>query len=159
MPQTATGSTRLDQRPQAEEGWPRVARPVLAFAEAINRGDVDAAVQQLTPDALHHGRVSNYRPDGVRVLFGMLREVFPDLFFEAREVRVQGSRVVTRFAATGTHTGSFLGKEPTMEAVAWESIDIAEVDAEAGLIRARHWDLWSDPDLWERIGFVPAVMC
>ncbi|MEX2627017.1 MAG: ester cyclase [Ilumatobacteraceae bacterium] len=159
MSQTATGPRRLDQRPQAEDGHPRAARPVLAFAEAINRGDLDAAVQQLAPEALHHGRVSNYRPDGVRVLFGMLREVFPDLFFEARDVRVRGSRVVTRFAATGTHTGSFLGKAPTMEAVAWESIDIAEVDAGTGLILERHWDLWSDPDLWKRIGFVPAVMC
>ncbi|HEX2028063.1 MAG TPA: ester cyclase [Nitriliruptorales bacterium] len=158
MSETITGSTMLDQRPQAE-AQSRVVRPVLAFLEAINRGDIDEAVRHLAPDALHHGRVSNYRPEGVRVLFGMLREAFPDLFFEARDVRVQGNRVVSHFAATGTHTGSFLGKEPTMEAVAWESIDIAEVDPETELIVQRHWDLWGDPDLWKRIGFVPAVMC
>lgn len=158
MPETTTAATMLDQRPPGDAP-PRAARPVLAFAEAINRGDIDGAVGHLAPDALHHGRVSNYRPGGVRVLFGMLLEVFPDLFFEARDVRVEGNRVVTRFAATGTHTGSFLGREPTMEAIAWESIDIAEVDPEAGLILERHWDLWSDPDLWKRIGFVPAVMC
>lgn len=159
MSDTTTRSTSLDQRPQAEQAQLGVVRPVLAFAEAINRGDIDEAVRQLSPDALHRGRVSNYRPEGVRLLFGMLREVFPDLFFEARDVHVQGNRVVTRFAATGTHTGRFLGKEPTMEAVAWESIDIAEVDPDSGLILGRRWDLWSDPGLWKRIGFVPAVMC
>jgi predicted ester cyclase len=142
---------------QAQE--PGAARPVLAFVEAINCGDIDEAVRHLAPGALHHGRVSSYRPAGVHTLFGMLREVFPDLHLDVRETSTSGNRVRSRVAATGTHTGSFLGKEPTMQPVAWESVDFAEVDEDRGLILGRHWDLWSDPALWRKIGFVPAVMC
>lgn len=136
-----------------------VARPVIEFAEALNRGDVDAAVEQLAPDALHHGRVSNYRPEGVRVLFGMLRGVFPDLRLDIRDLEVEGNRVVSRVVATGTHTGSFLGKPATGRPVVWESVDIAEIDTERGLIAGRVWNLWSDETLWRDIGFVPALMC
>lgn len=142
-----------------------VARAVHEFAAAINRGDVDAAVAQLAPDALHHGRVSNYRPEGVRVLFTMLLEVFPDLRLDIHNVKVDGNRVVSRIAATGTHAGSFLGKPATGEPMAWQSVDIAEVETEFkagashGRIVKRFWDVWGDPELWKKIGFIPAVMC
>jgi predicted ester cyclase len=138
-----------------------ITRPVVEFLEAINRGDVDAAVERLAPDALHHGRISNYHPEGVRVLFGLLRTVFPDVRFDIREMRIDGNRVITRIVATGTHTGSYLGKPPTGRPVVWESIDISEVDdsGPAPRIIRRHWDLWGDPALWEEIGFTPAMMC
>jgi predicted ester cyclase len=140
-------------------------RPVRAFFDAINRGDIDAAVEQLAPDALHFGRISNYRPEGVRVLFGMLRTVFPDLRLDVREQSVDGNRVTSRIVATGTHTGSFLGHEPTGRPVAWQSVDVAEVgeldgaDASIWKILKRFWDLWGDPSLWREIGFIPAVNC
>lgn len=140
-------------------------RAVLAFAAAINRGDVDGAVAQLTHDALHVGRVSNYRPEGVRLLFELLLEVLPDLRLDVRAVKVDGSRVVSRVVATGTHTGSFLGKPATGNPMAWESLDIAEIDTEVddelgyGLIVKRVWDVWGDPELWKQIGFIPAAMC
>jgi predicted ester cyclase len=142
-----------------------LAQPVLDFVAAINDGDLDAAIDQLDPGALHHGRVSSYRPDGVRVLFSMLRQVFPDLRLDIREMKVDGNRVVSRIAATATHTGSFLGKPPTGKPVAWESVDIAEVesepqpDADHTRIVSRIWNIWSDSTLWEEIGFKPALMC
>jgi predicted ester cyclase len=142
-----------------------VARPVIEFVAAVNRGHLDAAVDQLAPDALHYGRVSNYRPDGVRVLFNMLRTVFPDLRLDIRDMRVEGNRVITRIVATGTHTGSFLGKKPTGQPMTWESVDIAETDYpdadETGFrrIMKRFWDIWNDPNLWKKIGFIPAINC
>jgi predicted ester cyclase len=141
------------------------ASPVIAFVDAVNRGDIDAAVEQLAPDALHYGRISNYRPEGVRVLFGMLRTVFPDLRLDIQEQKVEGNRVVSRIVGTGTHTGSFLGKPATGKPVAWQSIDIAEVgeldgaDTSYYKILKRFWDLWGDPSLWREIGFIPAIMC
>jgi steroid delta-isomerase-like uncharacterized protein len=135
-----------------------VARPVNAFFEAVNAGDIDAGVAALAPGSLHHGKVSNYRPEGVGVLFTMLREVFPDLRLDVREQRVDGRRVVSRVVATGTHTGTFLGRPASGRPVAWQSIDIAEVDAE-GRIARRFWDVWSDATLWKEIGFTPALMC
>jgi predicted ester cyclase len=135
-----------------------VAEPVNAFFDAINAGDTAAALALLDPSCLHHGRVSNYRPEGVRVLFGMLRSVFPDLELDVREQRVEGRRVVSRIVATATHTGSFLGKPPTGRPLVWQSVDIAEVGDE-GTIVNRFWDIWGDPTLWREIGFTPALMC
>jgi predicted ester cyclase len=135
-----------------------VAQPVNAFFEAINDGDTAAAVELLDPGCLHHGRVSNYRPEGVRVLFDMLRDVFPDLQLAVREQRVEGRHVVSRIVATATHTGSFLGKPPTGRPLAWQSVDIAEV-GDSGTIENRFWDIWGDPTLWREIGFTPALMC
>jgi predicted ester cyclase len=151
----------------------KLTRPVNAFVDAVNRRDLDAAIDQLAADALHYGRVSNYRPDGVRLLFNVLLTVFPDLRLDVLEQRVDGQRVTSRIIATGTHTGSFLGKPATGKPVAWQSIDVAEIgkvdvaemdkfhgaDTSNWKILKRFWDLWSDPSLWRDIGFIPAVMC
>jgi predicted ester cyclase len=165
--ETSTARSALSTRDVA------VARPIAEFVRAINMGDVDLAVAQLAPDALHHGTVSNYTPEGVRVLFTMLREVFPDLHLDVRQQQVQGNRVLSRIVATGTHTGSYLGKPATGQPVAWESVDIAEVEAHGSVevdnggelesdyyrVLKRFWDLWSDPELFKRIGFIPGIMC
>lgn len=139
----------------------RTAHAVHAFVAAVNRGDLDDAIGQLAPGALHHGRVSNYRPEGVRLLFSMLRDVFPDLQMTIGDQQIDGHRVISRIVATGTHTGSFLGKPATGEPMVWQSVDIAEIetDAACGRIVKRYWDVWGDPALWTKIGFIPAAMC
>jgi predicted ester cyclase len=158
MPETLpthTTTTATQQLPDA----------VLEFTAAINRGDVDGAVAQLAPGALHVGRVSSYRADGVKLLFEMLLQVFPDLQLDVRAVKVDGNRVVSRVVASGTHTGSFLGKPATGEPMVWQSLDIAEIDPDVdeelghGRILGRVWDVWGDPELWRKIGFIPAAMC
>jgi predicted ester cyclase len=144
---------------------PTTTRAVHEFAAAINRGDLDSAVEQLTPDALHVGRVSNYRREGVRLLFDLLLDVLPDLQLDVRSTKIDGNRVISRIVATGTHTGSFLGKPATGNPMVWESIDIAEIESEPvaelgyGRISGRVWDVWGDPELWRQIGFIPAAMC
>lgn len=169
---TATAGAHGVPAPGTREAL--VARPVIEFLDAVNRGDLDGAVAQLAPGALHHGRISNYLPEGVRVLFGMVRAVFPDLRLDIAEMQVTGNRVVTRVVGTGTHAGSYLGKAPTGRLVVWESVDIADIEVrnaaevetefvtDAGpwsKILKRYWDLWNDPDLWKDIGFTPAIMC
>lgn len=158
MSQLLTQSRTDEARQPARTARDDLARPVEQFVAAINAGDTDGAVALLAPDSLHHGRVSNYRPDGVRVLFEMLRTVLPDLQLDIRELKVEGERVVSRIVGTGTHTGSFLGKPPTGQPLAWESVDIAEIGPD-GLIVGRWWDIWGDPSLWRQIGFTPALMC
>lgn len=150
---------------EVDEDVRAMIRPVLAFADAINRGDVDAAVAELAPTAVHYGRISNYQPDGVQVLFTMLRTVLPDLRLDIREMTVSGTRITSHIVATGTHTGSFLGKPATGRSLTWNSVDLAEVgeldgaDASYWKLLRRFWDLWADPELWKEVGFTPAIMC
>jgi predicted ester cyclase len=133
-----------------------VARPVVEFVRAINAGDLDTAIARLAPDAVHRTRVSDYTPDGVRQLFGMLRRVFPDLTLVIDAQDVRGTRVTSRITATGTHRGSCLGRPATGERVAWTTVDTADVEAHASgrWVSARTWNLWNDPALYGPIGFV-----
>jgi predicted ester cyclase len=168
LTKTHPGETALTSKATDVE----LVQPVVEFVAAINRGDLDAAVALLTPDHLHHGRVSNYRPEGVKVLFTLLRSVLPDLRLDIREMKVEGNQVISRIVGTGVHTGSYLGKKPTGRPVAWQSVDIAEITstgiseiASTGVrendwrISKRFWDVFNDPSLWKEIGFIPAIMC
>jgi len=141
---------------------PDVARPVVEFVDAINRGDVNAAIAQLSPCHVHCGGRSYHYAQGVRALFGVLRGVLPDLRLDIIEQRVEGNRVTSRIVATGVHTGSYLGQEPTGRPVVWQSVDVAEVgqgswDGQLRIVR-RDWDIFSDRSLWTEIGFVPALL-
>jgi predicted ester cyclase len=156
-------------KPAPAPGDVAVARPVVEFMRAVNAGDLDAAVAQLAPNAVHHARVSDYTPEGVRMLFGMLRRVFPDLYLDICEQDVQGNRVISRITASGTHRGSYLGRPATGERVVWKSVDIADVGASADgrgddtgesdhrRVLTRYWDLWNAPELYKPIGFIPAA--
>ncbi|GAB2967569.1 ester cyclase [Actinosynnema sp. NPDC050801] len=132
------------------------------FIRAVNDRDLDAAVDLLAADAVHRGRISNYRPEGVKVLLNLLIGVLPDLRLDVVDMRVEGDRAVTRVVGTGTHTGSYLGKRPSGRPIAWESVDIARVgvrDDGSVAILDRYWDIYSDVRVWQEIGFIPAIMC
>lgn len=111
-----------------------VVRPVVEFVRAVNDGDLDTAVAQLAPGAVHRARACDYTPDRVRMVFTMLRQVFPDLHLEIRKQEVRGNRVVSHVTATGSHLGSYLGRPPTGETVVWQSVDVAEVGPDHGRV-------------------------
>lgn len=137
-------------------------RPVDGFVAAVNAGDMDAAIAYLADDAVHHGRISNYRPEGVKVLFNLLRGVLPDLRLDIRDLRIEGNRVISRVVGSGTHTGSYLGKAATGRPIVWETVDIATIatgDNGSSRIVERYWDVFADPYAWNEIGFIPAIMC
>ena len=142
-----------------------LTEPVRAFIDAVNAGDMTAAVDQLSADAVHHGQIASYRPEGVKVLFNMLRAVLPDMRMEIREIRVDGDRVTTKVVGTGSHTGAFLGRAPSGRPIVWQMVDIATVrsdPAQAGgrpVITERYWDVFADPYAWQEIGVIPAIMC
>lgn len=52
-------------------------------------------------------------PTGLLQFAGGYRAAFPDLLFTADDVVAAGDRVVVRWTATGTNTGSLMGMPPT----------------------------------------------
>lgn len=145
-------------RPNAEDA---ARGAVVGFIDAVNAGDLDHAMRFLTEDSVQHGRIADYHPAGVKVVFTLLRNVLPDLHLELRDQRVDGDRVISRIVGTGTHTGSYLGRQATNRPIVWESVDIARVVTvgTSTVIAERFWDVYSDARAWQEIGFIPGIMC
>jgi len=88
--------------------------------DALNRGDITAAVEISAEDCLNHGR-----PAGRQRVEAVLRDIyttFPDQKFEILDAIGVGDDVVVRVIASGTHSGVsrlpvngalLMGVEPT----------------------------------------------
>ena len=80
-----------------------------ALIEGVWSGDLDAAKE-------HPG----YWP-GLHT-FDYVRSAFPDLQAVIKQQVVEGDSVVTHVELTGTHSGRFLGAEPTGQQGTWSVV-------------------------------------
>jgi predicted ester cyclase len=62
--------------------------------------------------------------DELRGAFERLRATFPDLHVVLDQVLAEGDLVAARWTATGTHSGTLAGIEPTGAHVRWGGTDI-----------------------------------
>lgn len=91
----------------------------------FNRGDLSAADELITADAVDH-----CEPAGTdcrqhfRQVAMMLRSAFPDLHMEIVDVVAEGESVAVRMTMTGTHEGPFMGIPPTGRRFAVEQMRI-----------------------------------
>ena len=104
---------KLLVRRVVEEVWNRGNYAVVDELAAS-----DIVVHASTPDDDIHGR------EGVKQFYAALRAAFPDLHFAVQDQIAEGDRVVTRWLARGTHTGTFQGMPPTGKQVQMGGIDI-----------------------------------
>jgi predicted ester cyclase len=84
----------------------------------------------------------------------MFRAAFPDLAYVAEEGLAEGDLVATRFSATGTHRGTFLGVAPTGRRVAYSGIDINRV--QGGRI-VESWVHYDALGLLQQLGIVEPI--
>ena len=95
---------------------PDNAAVVRQFVEEIlNRGDFDSAGRFMWEDVVQHVPFQGQSPGlaGFQEMMRDSRLAFPDIRWSVEEQVADGDRVVTRFMWTGTHSGPFLGVEPT----------------------------------------------
>lgn len=82
---------------------------VRAWVDAMNRGDVEAAMAMLTADATIVGPAPEpLTRDEFAAIHYALSRAIPDWNFHARDYRERGEDVLVRFEITGTHTGDLL---------------------------------------------------
>lgn len=126
-----------------------------AVDEVWNRGNYAALAEIVANDFVVHmptpaddirGR------DGVTHFFVALREAFPDLRFTVEDQIADGDRVVTRWTASGTHTGAFQGIPPTGTQVRLTGIDIDRI-ADGKVLEC--WTSGDDLGLLRQLGMVP----
>ncbi|HET8772843.1 MAG TPA: ester cyclase [Thermoanaerobaculia bacterium] len=97
--------------------------------EAQCRGNLEVVDELLAEDFVDHSPFPGLPPtrDGVKMLFGYLRSVFPDLQVNIHEQIADDEKVVTRKTFAGTHQAEFMGAPPSGRPVSFEVIDILTV--------------------------------
>lgn len=125
-----------------------------ALDEVYNRGNLDAVQELVTEDFVVHSASQDiHGPDGMRQFVASLREAFPDLRVMIDDQVAEGDRVVTRWTATGTHTGAFHGIPPTGRRGTMTGIDIDR------LVDGKAVECWTNADylgLLQQLGAIPA---
>ncbi len=115
---------------------------VRKFYESYNERDLDTTYERyVSHELINHAFGGAYDRDGWLAADQGLLAAFTDLRVEVLDQIVQGDRVATRFAMTGTQTGEFYGVAPsgakaTLTGTAFDRI------ADQKII-----EHWSDSDL------------
>lgn len=134
-----------------------IGRRVLL--EMWGAGDLSVADELYAPDYVDHvgrgpeaGRVVG--AEGIKQAVRLFRAAFPGLKYVVEEQIAERDLVWSRFSATGTHLGSFLGMAPTGKTVAYTGMDLNRIG------RGRIVELWVNYDalaLLQQVGLVPPV--
>jgi len=72
----------------------------------------------------------------------MLQASFPDLEMKVDDLIAEGSKVVCRWSARGTHRGPFLGIPPTNLRVSWSGTTIESLENGRIVDSKTSWDLF-----------------
>ena len=90
--------------------------------------------------------------DGYRQAMQMYITAFPDLHFNIDQLLSSGDHVVSRYTATGTHSGDLMGIPPTKRRAETHGCTVAEV--RNGKV-VRTWVYWDTGHLLRQLGVMP----
>jgi len=128
-----------------------IMEPVRNFYEVYNRHDLNLWNQTMAEDYVGNvnGQVVPNRDTGVGFVQALIK-AFPDIHYSIEDQLVgqEGDRVVTRWKATGTHTGDLFGMPPTNKHVNMIGITIFQI--KNGKI-AKLWDVWDQAGLMAQL--------
>jgi len=120
---------------------------------AWNVHDPDAVAAIFAPDAEAYD-VGVPEPlrgrEAIRQRAADLLAAFPDFHLERLELLVDGNANADRWSATGTHTGPFMGMEPTGNRIDVRGASFSTFD-DAGLV-TRDVHFWDVPTLLAQLG-------
>ncbi len=88
---------------------------------------------------------------GALNFIGDLKSAFPDLRLEIADIFSADEKVVVRFAASGTHLGTYLGHEPTGKRIKVHNINIYRFDG--GRV-VETWQLTDGVGLLRQLGIM-----
>lgn len=89
--------------------------------------------------------------EGVIEAILRIRNAFPDWHEQIEDIVVDQGKIVTRYTSTGTHTGHFIGLEPTGRTVKIDEISIYHLYG--GLV-VEQWCLTDDLSLAQQLGLL-----
>lgn len=123
--------------------------------DAVNRGNVDALDELISPDVVTHGDAliptvsgRNTLKNGIKALLA----AFPNVQFTVERIFAEADKVVVHVRANGTHTGAWLGAAPTNREMVWTASAIARfVDGKL----VENWIIQDELGIMQQLGLVP----
>lgn len=124
--------------------------------EVQNKGNISAVDEFLADDFVNHSVPPGLPPDreGVKQLFTMFRNAFPDFHAVIHDQVAEGDEVVTRKTFYGTHQGELFGIAPTGKEMAIDLIEILRVSGDGKI--TDHWNVVDQLGLMQQLGAVAA---
>lgn len=103
---------------------------VTQYWEEVWWGDQGTIAEIVSPDEVHHWGIGGDTTgiDAFNERWALFFEAFPDLEFTVDQVIVDDNLAATRWTATGTHRGEWLGIAPTDREVSWQGINIFRIE-------------------------------
>jgi steroid delta-isomerase-like uncharacterized protein len=120
--------------------------------EAINRGDYPALDHIIADDYIEHETLPpRLSPDreGIKEYVRQLREAFPDIQYDIKDIAAEHDKVWLRVVMTGTQREEYEGIPATGRAVCIEQIDIYRF---AWHKITEHWRIYNQLSMLQQLG-------
>ncbi len=126
------------------------------WSEVWTAGGEAASTDILAPDELHHWGVGGdtVGPDAFNERLGRFLTAFPDFAIRVDQLVAEGDHVVSRWTATATQEGEWLGIQPSGAAVEYTGMNVFRIAC------GRIAEAWGEADhlgLLRQLGGVPDV--
>ncbi|MDQ1648913.1 MAG: hypothetical protein QOG60_970 [Frankiaceae bacterium] len=130
-------------------------RIVQDAEDAWNEGDLNRAFGYFDPQYVENTPFPGLPPtkDGLRSLLTSFRDAFPDGHVTINLIVAEGDLVTYHSTARGTHSGNFMGVEPTGNNITVDAIHIHRV--RNGRI-VEHWGQSDSLGLMRQLGALPS---
>jgi predicted ester cyclase len=129
--------------------------------EKLNRGDIEAAVEDFAEDTRNFGKPVDRK--GVRLVLEDIWRTFPDWHFEILDIIGTGDSVVVRYNVTATHNGvgtipvnggMLVGVPPThkrfeVQQIHWYKLRDGKI--------VDHYATRDDLGMMKQLGLLPAI--
>ena len=124
------------------------------FKEVWNEKNLDAIDELVAADQVDHDRPPGLPPgrEGAKAFIGAYLNAFPDVKITIEDMIAKGDKVVTRWNATGTHTGELMGIPATGIQISITGIDITRY---SGGKSVEHWGQFDQLGMMQQLGVVP----
>lgn len=97
--------------------------------------------------------IEAHGPDGIKSVFAILHEAFPDLHISIEDLIAEGDKVVARERITGTHRGNYMGRLPaTAKRVEYNEMTISRL-ANGRIVES--WGVVDVMSLMRQLGAIP----
>jgi steroid delta-isomerase-like uncharacterized protein len=123
---------------------------------AWNRGDLTLANDLYAADYVYHDPASPMEvrgPEGIKGLVTMYRAALPDIHFAIEDMISEGDKVVWRWTARATHSGTLMGIPATGKQVTVTGIVISRF---VGGKWTEDYNNWDTLGLLQQLGVIPA---